>query len=99
MTTLPHHQLQLARRLAALGAQCDHALSEAWRPHLAYYRHPQRILLRVEGIHKRCALLQGLLQLPMGLREFEALFNRELDFIRDAEQFLDALGIAQMQPR
>ncbi|MCL7462806.1 hypothetical protein [Pseudomonas sp. NW5] len=98
MTTLPHHQRQFAKRLAAIGVQCDHALSDAWRPHLAHYRHPQRILLRVEHIHKRCALLHGLLQLPMGLREFQALFNRELDFIRGAEQFLDELGIVQMHP-
>lgn len=93
MSTLPLYQTQLRGRLSEIVAKSEYALSDSYAPHLSRYREQDKVIERLGGILKRCTLLNSLLLFPMGSREYSELLRNEIDFIRNAELFLDEMGV------
>ena len=97
----PHFfQTQFRERLAEIVAKAEHALSDEYAAQLARYREPDRVVEQLNMILKRCTLIRSLLLLPTGVREFNELLRNEIDFIRNAELFLDEMGLlrASLEP-
>lgn len=93
MSQLPLYQTQLRDRLSEIVAKSEYALSDAYASHLSCYREQGKVIERLGGILKRCTLLNSLLLFPMGSREYSELLRNEIDFIRNAELFLDEMGV------
>lgn len=93
MSTLPLYQTQLRDRLSEIVAKSEYALSDAYASQLSRYREQDKVIERLGGILKRCTLLNSLMLFPMGSREYSELLRNEIDFIRNAELFLDEMGV------
>ncbi len=96
MSKLPLYQTQLRARLSEIVAKSEYALSDAYVPHLSRYREQDKVIERLGLIFKRCTLFNSLLLIPIGTREYNELLRSEIEFIRNAELFLDEMGIQKV---
>lgn len=91
---MSHHQIvqeQFKTRLGTLVKRADLALESTRRPPLAQRPDCARIVEQLSTISRRCALMHSLVHTNMLPREFDALQEREIEFLRSAERFLDSL--------
>ncbi|GAB3472009.1 hypothetical protein [Azotobacter salinestris] len=61
------------------------------------YKHPEKIVERLDAQLKRCIVMRSLLELGMSDSELCQFQQNEIDFVRGVELFLEQLGAQQLR--
>ena len=82
---------EFKKRLQDLGKNKNKSLLKVKNSSFLGSDKKVRVVEQLDSVIRRCLLLENLLDMDSAANDFKALYAREIDFVRSAEQTLSAL--------
>lgn len=88
---------QFKARLDNIIQDARRVLDDIYARQWGCYKHPEKIVERLDAQLKHCIVMRSLLELGMSDSELRQFQQNEIDFVRGVELFLEQLGAQQLR--